>query len=113
MPLKITDTTLRDAHQSLIATRMRLADILPVAAQMDAAGFFSLEAWGGATFDSCIRFLNEDPWDRLRALRVLHALLARHGSHGLHRTLGPRRLHGSGILWPSNGGRDGVCGSRG
>ncbi len=69
MPLKITDTTLRDAHQSLIATRMRLADILPIAAEMDSAGFFSLEAWGGATFDSCIRFLNEDPWNRLRALK--------------------------------------------
>ena len=69
MLLKITDTTLRDAHQSLIATRMRLADILPIAADMDSLGFFSLEAWGGATFDSCIRFLNEDPWDRLRALK--------------------------------------------
>lgn len=69
MPLKITDTTLRDAHQSLIATRMRLMDILPVAAEMDSIGFFSLEAWGGATFDSCIRFLDEDPWERLRTLR--------------------------------------------
>jgi pyruvate carboxylase subunit B len=69
VPLKITDTTLRDAHQSLIATRMRLMDILPVAAEMDSIGFFSLEAWGGATFDSCIRFLDEDPWERLRTLR--------------------------------------------
>lgn len=69
MPLKITDTTLRDAHQSLIATRMRLMDILPIAAEMDSIGFFSLEAWGGATFDSCIRFLDEDPWERLRTLR--------------------------------------------
>ena len=68
MALRITDTTLRDAHQSLIATRMRLKDILPIAADMDPVGFFSLEAWGGATFDSCIRFLNEDPWERLRAL---------------------------------------------
>ncbi len=68
MALRITDTTLRDAHQSLIATRMRLSDILPIAADMDAIGFFSLEAWGGATFDSCLRFLNEDPWERLRAL---------------------------------------------
>jgi pyruvate carboxylase subunit B len=70
MPLKITDTTLRDAHQSLIATRMRSGDILPIAAEMDAVGFFSLEAWGGATFDACIRFLNEDPWERIRALRT-------------------------------------------
>jgi pyruvate carboxylase subunit B len=69
MGLRITDTTLRDAHQSLIATRMRLEDILPIAPEMDTLGFFSLEAWGGATFDSCIRFLNEDPWERLRALR--------------------------------------------
>jgi len=69
MPLKITDTTLRDAHQSLIATRMRVEDILPIAAEMDSVGFFSLEAWGGATFDSCIRFLDEDPWERMRALK--------------------------------------------
>ena len=69
MTLRITDTTLRDAHQSLIATRMRLEDILPIAADMDPIGFFSLEAWGGATFDSCIRFLDEDPWERLRVLR--------------------------------------------
>jgi len=69
MPLRLTDTTLRDAHQSLIATRMRLSDILPIAADMDSLGFFSLEAWGGATFDSCLRFLNEDPWERLRTLR--------------------------------------------
>ena len=69
MALRITDTTLRDAHQSLIATRMRLKDILPIAADMDLIGFFSLEAWGGATFDSCLRFLNEDPWERLRTLR--------------------------------------------
>ncbi len=69
MPLRITDTTLRDAHQSLIATRMRLKDILPIAADMDPVGFFSLEVWGGATFDACIRFLDEDPWERLRVLR--------------------------------------------
>jgi len=69
MVLRITDTTLRDAHQSLIATRMRLEDILPIAADMDRIGFFSLEAWGGATFDSCLRFLNEDPWERLGTLR--------------------------------------------
>jgi pyruvate carboxylase subunit B len=69
MGVKITDTTLRDAHQSLMATRLRAADVLPVAGEMDRAGFFSLEAWGGATFDSCIRFLNEDPWERLRTFK--------------------------------------------
>lgn len=67
--LQITDTTLRDAHQSLIATRMRTEDMLPLARAIDKAGFFSVEAWGGATFDSCIRFLNEDPWERLRSLK--------------------------------------------
>jgi pyruvate carboxylase subunit B len=69
MTVLITDTTLRDAHQSLIATRMRTRDMLPVAAELDAVGFFSLEVWGGATFDTCIRFLNEDPWERLKMLR--------------------------------------------
>lgn len=69
MRVQITDTTLRDGHQSLIATRMRTRDMLPIADELDKAGFFSLEVWGGATFDSCIRFLNEDPWDRLRSLR--------------------------------------------
>ncbi len=69
MAVLITDTTLRDAHQSLIATRMRTRDMLPVAAAMDKVGFFSLEVWGGATFDTCIRFLNEDPWERLRLIR--------------------------------------------
>jgi pyruvate carboxylase subunit B len=68
-PVKLTDTTLRDAHQSLIATRMRTRDMLPIAEKMDDVGFFSLEVWGGATFDSSIRYLNEDPWDRLRALK--------------------------------------------
>jgi pyruvate carboxylase subunit B len=67
--VKLTDTTLRDAHQSLIATRMRTRDMLPIAEKMDEIGFFSLEVWGGATFDSSIRYLNEDPWDRLRALK--------------------------------------------
>ena len=70
MGVKITDTTLRDAHQSLMATRLRTADILPIAEEMDRVGFFSLEAWGGATFDSCIRFLNEDPWERLRTFKA-------------------------------------------
>lgn len=69
MGMLITDTTLRDAHQSLIATRMRTRDILPIAEKMDRVGFFALEVWGGATFDSCMRFLNEDPWERLRAVR--------------------------------------------
>jgi pyruvate carboxylase subunit B len=69
MTIFITDTTLRDAHQSLIATRMRTADMLPVAEELDDVGFFSLEVWGGATFDTCIRFLNEDPWERLRSFK--------------------------------------------
>lgn len=65
----ITDTTLRDAHQSLWATRMRTSDMLPVLAQMDDIGFYSLEVWGGATFDSCLRFLDENPWERLRTIK--------------------------------------------
>lgn len=69
MGIQITDTTLRDAHQSLIATRMRTRDMLPVAEELDSVGFFSLEVWGGATFDTSIRFLNEDPWERLQLLR--------------------------------------------
>lgn len=69
-PVKITDTTFRDAHQSLIATRMRTEDMLPIAEKMDKVGFYSMEVWGGATFDSCLRFLKEDPWERLRKLRA-------------------------------------------
>ncbi|WP_211829175.1 sodium-extruding oxaloacetate decarboxylase subunit alpha [Kistimonas asteriae] len=68
-PLGITDVVLRDAHQSLFATRLRLEDMLPIAEKLDQIGFWSLETWGGATFDSCIRFLGEDPWERLRALK--------------------------------------------
>ena len=68
-PLKITETVLRDAHQSLLATRMRTEDMLPIAEKLDSVGYFSLEVWGGATFDSCIRFLNEDPWERARSLK--------------------------------------------
>src|SRR5210317_1987975 len=68
-PLGITDVVLRDAHQSLLATRMRLDDMLPIAAKLDEVGFWSLETWGGATFDACIRFLGEDPWERLRQLK--------------------------------------------
>lgn len=68
-PLKITDTILRDAHQSQAATRMRLEDMLPACELLDNMGYWSLECWGGATFDACMRFLNEDPWERLRTLR--------------------------------------------
>lgn len=68
-PLYITDTILRDAHQSQAATRMRIEDMLPALEKLDAAGYWSLECWGGATFDSCMRFLNEDPWERLRTLK--------------------------------------------
>ena len=70
-PIKITDTTFRDAHQSLLATRLRTADMEPIASDMDALGYHSMEVWGGATFDSATRFLAEDPWDRLRAFRRL------------------------------------------
>ncbi|WP_413283752.1 sodium-extruding oxaloacetate decarboxylase subunit alpha [Vibrio sp. MA40-2] len=68
-PLAITDVVLRDAHQSLFATRMRIEDMLPIASELDKIGYWSLETWGGATFDSCIRFLGEDPWERLRELK--------------------------------------------
>ena len=67
--LYITDTILRDAHQSQAATRMKLADMLPACEMLDEMGYWSLECWGGATFDACMRFLNEDPWERLRALK--------------------------------------------
>ena len=67
--IKITETVLRDAHQSLIATRMSTEEMLPILEKMDKIGFYSLECWGGATFDSCLRFLHEDPWQRLRILR--------------------------------------------
>ncbi len=68
-PLGITDVVLRDAHQSLLATRMRIEDMLPIACKLDQVGFWSLETWGGATFDSCIRYLGEDPWERIRRLK--------------------------------------------
>lgn len=68
-PVKIMETVLRDGHQSLAATRMRITDMIPVLEQLDEAGFHALEAWGGATFDSCLRFLDEDPWERLRTLK--------------------------------------------
>ena len=69
-PLLITDTILRDAHQSQAATRMRIEDMLPACEVLDSIGYWSLECWGGATFDSCLRFLNEDPWERLRKLKA-------------------------------------------
>jgi oxaloacetate decarboxylase (Na+ extruding) subunit alpha len=69
-PLGITDVVLRDAHQSLFATRMRIEDMLPIAEKLDQVGFWSLETWGGATFDACIRFLGEDPWERIRTLKA-------------------------------------------
>ncbi|MEY8195230.1 MAG: sodium-extruding oxaloacetate decarboxylase subunit alpha [Cycloclasticus sp.] len=68
-PLKITDVVLRDAHQSLFATRLRIEDMLPIAEKLDKIGYWSLETWGGATFDACIRYLGEDPWERLRLLK--------------------------------------------
>ena len=67
----ITETVLRDAHQSLLATRMPLSDMTPILEKMDKVGFYSLECWGGATFDACLRFLNEDPWERLRTIRKM------------------------------------------
>ncbi len=67
--VKLTDTTFRDAHQSLVATRIRMRDMAPMIEKMDQIGFFSLEVWGGATFDSCIRYLNEDPWERIRTFK--------------------------------------------
>ncbi len=70
-PLKITDTTLRDGHQSLMATRLRMEDMTPIAADMDAVGFDAMEVWGGATFDTATRFLGEDPWERLRTFKAL------------------------------------------
>jgi pyruvate carboxylase subunit B len=69
-PVLITDVALRDGHQSLLATRMRTEDMLPIAQKLDGVGYWSLEVWGGATFDTCLRFLKEDPWERLRALRA-------------------------------------------
>lgn len=68
-PVRISEMVLRDAHQSLHATRMTTEDMLPICDKLDRVGYWSLEAWGGATYDACIRFLNEDPWERLRALK--------------------------------------------
>lgn len=69
-PLLLTELVLRDAHQSLLATRMRIEDMLPIAEKLDKVGYWSVESWGGATFDSCIRYLGEDPWERIRALKA-------------------------------------------
>ena len=71
-PIKVTEVVLRDAHQSLLATRMTMDEMRPILPEMDKINYFSVECWGGATFDSCIRFLDEDPWERLRILRKLH-----------------------------------------
>ena len=68
--ISVTDTILRDAHQSLLATRMRTEDMLPICDKLDKVGYWSLEVWGGATFDACVRFLKEDPWERLRKLKA-------------------------------------------
>ena len=68
--IKLTELVLRDTHQSLFATRMVTSDMLPICDKLDKVGYYSLEAWGGATFDACIRFLNEDPWERLRKLKA-------------------------------------------
>lgn len=68
-PVKIVETVLRDGHQSLAATRMRITDMVPVLEELDDMGYYALEAWGGATFDACLRFLDEDPWERLRTLK--------------------------------------------
>ena len=69
LKVQFTETILRDANQSLIATRMPFSDFEPILAELDQAGYYSLECWGGATFDSCLRYLNEDPWERLRKIR--------------------------------------------
>ncbi len=68
-PVEITELVLRDGHQSLFATRMRIDDMLPIAEKLDQIGFWSMESWGGATFDACIRFLGEDPWERIREIK--------------------------------------------
>jgi oxaloacetate decarboxylase alpha subunit len=69
-PLAITEVVLRDAHQSILATRLRIEDMLPICSQLDQIGYWSIESWGGATFDACIRYLGEDPWERLRLLKA-------------------------------------------
>ena len=68
-PIGITEVALRDAHQSILATRLRIEDMLPICGKLDQVGYWSIESWGGATFDACIRYLGEDPWERLRLLK--------------------------------------------
>src|SRR5262245_18352253 len=69
VPLRLTEVSMRDGNQSLLATRMRVDDMLPICEKLDRIGYWSVEVWGGATFDACIRFLGEDPWERLRLIR--------------------------------------------
>ena len=68
--LQIMDTTIRDGQQSLWATRMQIGDMLPILSKMDRVGYWAIEAWGGATFDTCLRFLDENPWERLRSIKA-------------------------------------------
>ena len=90
MKVNITETVLRDANQSLIATRMPFSDFEDILETLDNAGYYSLECWGGATFDSCLRYLNEDPWERLRKIKAkvkktpLQMLLRGQNSSSLH-----------------------------
>jgi hypothetical protein len=96
-PLGITELVLRDAHQSLLATRMRIDDMLPIAGELDKIGFWSIESWGGATFDACIRYLGEDPWERIRRLKAAmpntpqQMLLCRRPGREIRRTRGRKR----------------------
>ena len=73
--IRFMETVLRDGHQSLVATRMSTPEMLPILRKMDEAGYAALEVWGGATFDACLRYLNEDPWERLRTIRSEAALV--------------------------------------
>ena len=94
-PLGITEVVLRDAHQSLFATRMRIDDMLPIAQKLDQIGYWSMESWGGATFDSCIRFLGEDPWDRIREIKKAMQDL---GYDDRHDTSTPNRPQSNGVI---------------
>ena len=82
--LQIMDTTIRDGQQSLWATRMQIGDMLPILPKMDRVGYWAIEAWGGATFDTCLRFLDENPWERLRSIKAQHPEHA--AFHALSRT---------------------------
>ncbi len=98
--IDVTELVLRDAHQSLMATRMAMEDMIPACADLDQAGYWSVECWGGATFDSCIRFLNEDPWERLRQFRKLmpNTRLADAAARPEPAGLPPLRRYGGGSL---------------